>query len=44
VRARAFDTLIAAIARAQDLPVYTANPTDIDLIPDVVVVAVPSPG
>jgi predicted nucleic acid-binding protein len=44
VRARAFDTLIAAIARPQDPPVYTANPTDIDLIPDVVVVAVPSPG
>jgi predicted nucleic acid-binding protein len=44
VRARAFDTLIAAIASAHDLPVYTANPTDFGLIPDVVVVAVPSPG
>ena len=43
VRARAFDTLIAAIASAHDLPVYTANPTDFELIPDVVVVAVPWP-
>ncbi|CAB4979015.1 unannotated protein [freshwater metagenome] len=43
-RARAFDTLIAAIASAHDLPIYTANPTDFDLISDVVVKAVPSPG
>ncbi len=43
-RARAFDTLIAAIASANDLPIYTANPTDFDLISDVVVKAVPSPG
>lgn len=42
-RARAFDTLIAAIASANDLPVYTANPTDFDLMSDVVVTAVPSP-
>ena len=43
-RARAFDTLIAAIASAHDLPIYTANPSDFDLISEVVVKAVPSPG
>jgi hypothetical protein len=43
-RARAFDTPIASIASAHDLPIYTANPTDFDLISDVVVRAVPSPG
>ena len=42
-RARAFDTLIAAIATAHDLPVYTANATDFDVIPHLVVTAVPSP-
>ncbi len=43
VRARAFDTLIAAIAGANDLPDYTANTTDFDIIPDLVVITVPSP-
>ena len=43
MRTRAFDTLIAAIAGAHDLPVYTANSTDFDIIPDLFVVAVPSP-
>ena len=43
VRARAFDTLIAAIAGANDLPVYTVNTTDFDIIPDLVVITVPSP-
>ena len=42
-RTRAFDTLLAAIAGAHDLPVYTANATDFDIIPDLVVIAVPSP-
>lgn len=42
-RARAFDALIAAIALANDLPIYTANPDDFGGIDglEVVVVDVP---
>ncbi len=41
--ARAFDAMIAAIAIANDLPVYTCNPTDFDGIDELRVVAVPRP-
>jgi tRNA(fMet)-specific endonuclease VapC len=37
-KARAFDALIAAVARANDLPLYTANPRDFEGIDDLVVV------
>lgn len=39
--ARAYDALIAAIALAHDLPVYTANPRDFQGIDGLVVVDVP---
>lgn len=39
-RARAFDALIAAIALANDLPVYTANPDDFAGVDGLEVVAV----
>jgi tRNA(fMet)-specific endonuclease VapC len=42
--ARAYDAMIAAIALANDLPVYTCNPDDFRDIDGLVVVAVPVPG
>lgn len=42
-RARAFDTLIAATAIANNLPVYTCNPRDFSGIDGLEVVAVPHP-
>jgi tRNA(fMet)-specific endonuclease VapC len=41
--ARAFDAMIAAIAVAKDLPVYTCNPADFTGIHGLTVVAVPVP-
>jgi predicted nucleic acid-binding protein len=41
---RAYDAMIAATAIANDLPVYTANPSDFDGIDGLEVVAVPLPG
>lgn len=42
-RARAFDAMIAAVAMANALPVYTCNPADFAGIDDLRVVAVPHP-
>lgn len=42
--ARADDAMIAAVAVANDLPVYTCNPEDFTGIDDLRVVAVPHPG
>jgi tRNA(fMet)-specific endonuclease VapC len=44
VQARAFDVMIAAVAVANDLPVYTANPRDFAGIDSLTVVSVPHPG
>lgn len=41
--ARAYDAMIAAIALANDLPVYTCNPDDFSGIDGLEVVAVPVP-
>lgn len=41
--ARAYDAMIAAIALANDLPVYTCNPADFDGIESLHVIAVPIP-
>lgn len=41
--ARAYDAQIAAIAIANDLPLYTCNPTDFEGIDRLEVVAVPVP-
>ena len=41
--ARAYDAMIAAIALANDLPVYTCNPSDFTGIDGLEVVAVPVP-
>lgn len=41
--ARAYDALIAAIALANDLPVYTVNPADFQGIDGLTVRAVPHP-
>jgi tRNA(fMet)-specific endonuclease VapC len=41
--ARAYDAMIAAIAIANDLAVYTCNPADFDGIDGLRVVAVPHP-
>lgn len=41
--ARAYDALIAATALANDLPVYTCNPSDFAGIDDLEVVPVPVP-
>ncbi len=41
--ARAYDAMIAAIALANDLPVYTCNPADFSGIDGLEVVAVPVP-
>jgi tRNA(fMet)-specific endonuclease VapC len=42
-RARAYDALIAAVAIANDLPLYTVNPSDFESIDDLRVVAVAHP-
>lgn len=42
-KARTFDAMIAAIALANDLPVYTCNPDDFSDIDGLEVVAVPVP-
>jgi tRNA(fMet)-specific endonuclease VapC len=42
-KARAYDTMIAATALANDLPVYTCNPDDFDGIDGLEIVAVPVP-
>jgi tRNA(fMet)-specific endonuclease VapC len=42
--ARAYDAMIAAIAIASGLPLYTCNPDDFDGIDGLVVVTVPVPG
>jgi len=44
VQARAFDVMIAAVAVANDLPVYTADPRDFAGIHSLTVVSVPHPG
>ncbi|MDP9223935.1 MAG: type II toxin-antitoxin system VapC family toxin [Actinomycetota bacterium] len=41
--ARAYDAMIAAIAVAQDLPLYTCNPDDFAGIDGLTVVAIPHP-
>ena len=41
--ARAYDALIAAIAIANDLPLYTVNPDDFSSITELQLVAVPHP-
>lgn len=41
--ARAYDAMIAAIALANDLPLYTCNPDDFARIDGLTVVAVPHP-
>lgn len=41
--ARAYDAMIAAIALANDLPVYTCNPDDFSGIDGLEVIAVPMP-
>ena len=43
VAARGYDALIAAIAIANDLPLYTCNPDDFEGIDRLEVVAVPVP-
>lgn len=42
--ARAYDAMIAAVALANDLPLYTCNPADFEGIDGLTVVAVPHPG
>jgi hypothetical protein len=43
VAARAYDAMIAAIALANELPVYTCNPDDFGGIDGLYVIAVPVP-
>ena len=43
VRPRALDVLIASVAVANDLPLYTCNPDDFAGIADLTLVAVPHP-
>jgi tRNA(fMet)-specific endonuclease VapC len=42
--ARAYDAMIAAIALAHDLPLYTCNPDDFAGIDGLTVVPIPHPG
>ena len=42
--ARSYDAIIAAIALANDLPVFTCNPDDFTGIDGLEVIAVPAPG
>lgn len=42
-RARAYDAMIAAVALANGLPLYTCNPTDFSAIDGLTVIAVPHP-
>jgi hypothetical protein len=42
-KARTFDAMIAAIALANGLPIYTCNPDDFSGIDDLQVIAVPVP-
>lgn len=44
VRPRALDVLIASVAVANDLPLYTCNPSDFTGIDELRLVAVPHPG
>jgi len=44
VRPRALDVLIASVAVANDLPLYTCNPSDFTGIGELMLVAVPHPG
>ena len=44
VSTRSFDAMIAAVALANDLPLYTCNPSDFDGIDGLTVVAVPQRG
>lgn len=44
VRPRAFDALVAAVAVANDLPLYTCNPRDFENIDELTLVQVPHPG
>lgn len=41
--ARAYDAMIAAVALANGLPVYTCNPDDFAGIDDLAVMAIPAP-
>jgi predicted nucleic acid-binding protein len=41
--ARTFDAMIAAIAIANDLPLFTCNPSDFDAIDDLDLRAIPHP-
>jgi predicted nucleic acid-binding protein len=42
--ARSYDAMIAAVAIANDLPLFTCNPEDFQGIEDLTIVAVPHPG
>ena len=42
--ARAYDAMIAAIAVANDIPIYTCNPKDFSGIEELEVLVVPIPG
>lgn len=41
--ARAYDAMIAAVALANELPLYTCNPDDFDGIDGLAVIAIPHP-
>jgi tRNA(fMet)-specific endonuclease VapC len=43
-KARTYDAMIAAVAVANGLPLYTCNPDDFSGIDDLRVIAVPHPG
>ena len=42
--ARSYDAMIAAVAIANDLPLFTCNPEDFQGIEDLTIVGVPYPG
>jgi hypothetical protein len=42
--ARAYDAMIAAVAVANELPLFTCNPADFTAIEGLTVVAIPHPG